>query len=497
MAMVASLKRPGMSSHNPWPFSENIEEFRAKSPHRHLQNNKKAPPCNLSDITNILQRFTIAGRECDPLTWLQALMKSKSLSDKKSGVVRIRKLLAVENNHPTQQLIENGVVPFLIQMIKASTDPELLFEACWALTNISAGNSQQTLEVVKEGAVPILVALLSLGQSEYGHVREQAIWALGNIAGESADCRDFVLSNEILARLLPLIEITTSITFLRVASWAMSNLCGSTPQCATEITRKMVPSLVQLFDVSDDQILADACWAFFQISREVDPTIINNLIALGGVKKLVGLLDSRPSSVKHPALKTLGNICCGSHAQTQHVLDTGVLGKFKRLFKDPAKCVRRESCWMLSNITAGTTNQIEEVISSKLLAPLISLAVDDCSDIREEAAWALANTVTGGRDIHIVYLVEKEKNFVETLCFLITKVRDQTLSMVLTALECILNTGQRLGSLKRYQDRLYKSGALKTLTQLANHNCGDNTESSQKIFHKATRIVNRHFQGCL
>jgi len=278
----------------------------------------------------------------------------------------------------------------------------------------------------------------------------------------------------------------------------MSNLCGSTPQCATEITRQMVPSLVQLFDVHDDQVLADACWAFFQISREVDPTIINNLISLGGVQKLVALLDTYPSSVKHPALKTLGNICCGSHKQTQHVLDTGVLEKFQRLFKDKAKCVRRESCWMLSNITAGTASQIEDVISAKLLAPLISLAVDDCSDIREEAAWALANTVTGGRDIHIVYLVEKEKNFVEALCFLTTHVRDQkTLSMVLTALECILNTGQRLGSLKTYQERLYKCGALKSLTKLANLSCGDNTPSSQKIFHKATRIVNRHFQGCL
>lgn len=48
--------------------------------------------------------------------------------------------------------------------------------------------------------MPVLVSLVGGGASD--DVREQAVWALGNVAGDSPRCRDTVLAAGILPPLL-------------------------------------------------------------------------------------------------------------------------------------------------------------------------------------------------------------------------------------------------------------------------------------------------------
>jgi len=406
-------------------------------------------------------------------------------------VTQIRKMLSIERNPPIQQVIESGIIGRLIEFLKRSENPGLQFEASWALTNVASGTTEHTREIINHGAIPIFVELL---KSPSDDVREQAVWALGNIAGDSPECRNMVLESGALEPLLALCNQNSKVTLLRNATWTLSNLCRGKPLPPFHAIQAALPVLSALLFLKDEEVLTDACWAFSYISDDTGPhnEKISEVIKCGAIPRLTHLLSHQNNNVKHPALRTIGNIVTGDDLQTQVVINNAALPRLLVLLTNEKKAIRKEACWTVSNITAGNVEQIEAVIENSIIHPLVTLLRTGAFDVKKEAAWAVSNLTSGGNDNQIKYLVHQ--GVIPPLCDLFLASNSRIVMVALEGIENILRVGAneaaKTNGRNRNADLVEECGAVDKLEALQQM---ENIEV--EIYEKAAFLVKKYFDG--
>ena len=322
--------------------------------------------------------------------------------------------------------------------------------------------------VINSGAVPHFINLLS---SPILDVREQAVWALGNIAGDTPMCRDNVLQagalRPLLALLFDLLSKQHKLSMLRSATWALRNFCrGKQPQPDWELISPALTVLSKLIHSPDDEILIDACWAISYLSDGSNDKI-QAVIEAGVVPRLVELLNHRSSSVQTPALLSVGNLVTGDDLQRQIVIAAGALPALSTLLTSPNHTICKEACWTISNITAGSPPQIQVVIEAGLIPPLINILANSPNlKIREEACWAISNATSGAllEPSQVRYLVQQ--GCIKPLCDFSTVMDNKATQVALDAIDNILKVGERdrlaagAGAVNQYATHVKDAGGM-------------------------------------
>ena len=73
-------------------------------------------------------------------------------------------------------ILNCSVLPCLLHLLNANKE-SIRKEACWTISNITAGNRQQIQSVIDANIFPVLIEILSKAEFK---TRKEAAWAITN-----------------------------------------------------------------------------------------------------------------------------------------------------------------------------------------------------------------------------------------------------------------------------------------------------------------------------
>jgi importin subunit alpha-6/7 len=93
-------------------------------------------------------------------------------------------------------------------------------------------------------------------------ISEQALWGIGNIAGDCHAFRDMVLTKGGLECLIRIVENTNVSSLMRHGIWALSNLCRGAPLPHYDMIKPAISVIARaiLSGFIEGDVLSDSLW---------------------------------------------------------------------------------------------------------------------------------------------------------------------------------------------------------------------------------------------
>ena len=300
-------------------------------------------------------------------------------------MTEIRSVLT-ENNDIVIDFISNNFITNIISLASIEEENKIKFETLWILCNIACGPKTHIEELIKSGAIEVFIRCLDCNTP---NIVEHAIWGLGNIIAEDQEKFLAVLKHDFIDKILVVIQKFPYDYILGVISWTMRNICHYHSLINNANTNKILEICGLLLEVDSIKIKEDILWSVVYLTRKEN-------------SKLESLLESKffelafkylfhESQVLIPAIRLFGNICSGTHSQTQKVLDIGLLDKLMSIMNVNDPNVLKEAYWTLSNVSAGNLDQLRLLESHPIFYPSIKGIINPNHIVRNEASYFIYN----------------------------------------------------------------------------------------------------------
>lgn len=215
------------------------------------------------------------------LTGFVNLLTSEEPGEVMFGVTSIRKLLTqgkqkdpTKTKIPIAEVIASGAVPILIQLMKQSKEEEMIYELAWSISNLLSGEVDQTYYVNSFGALEVF-SNMYLNPELNPKIRDQIIWAIGNLAGDATFYRNIVIQNGVFQKLLVDIrneeDVLNHIGNTEVYTFFLHNFCMGSPALTQFQYGELLITLskVMEYHYRNHEIMRNVCYCIMDASKEV------------------------------------------------------------------------------------------------------------------------------------------------------------------------------------------------------------------------------------
>ena len=240
--------------------------------------------------------------------------------------------------------------------------------------------------IIKKNGIIILKNGLN---SPCAENREQAAWALGNIAGENVELRDMVLKESVMTLISQIIISNPEYSLLKSCTWCLCSLCKGDPQPDLVYVEPAISAILSIMGKDSHQsLLIDVSWALYYLVNETENRI-PLILQSGLIPHLIRLLMHKEHRIALPCLRILGTVTIGTDEQVQLIIEANGLNALKALMESPNKSLRKESCWVLSNIASGPTAHVNEILKLGIVPILCTILINDDFEVKTEAVWGV------------------------------------------------------------------------------------------------------------
>lgn len=260
-------------------------------------------------------------------------------------------------------------------LLKLMPTPQLAKDCVGCFINLTSNYSCSLF--VEEGLIDILLNLLETCDDDLANL---CIWCLGNIAGDSIECRNTVHNKGVFSQIQ---KHMNSPTCKENSLWLTSNLCKGKPQLPPEFLTKACEKVLKALE-SDPKLQFYALETIFYCTSHLP--ILNR----DQVSTILSL--SQPTQANSfLALKTIGNLVVQSKDYAHFLLEKEILNNLLEFLKDGSPKEKKEALLIISNLCVDLDHHLQAFLNHEILKDSLSYLIDKDEDLKIEAIWILRN----------------------------------------------------------------------------------------------------------